>query len=248
MGCFRSVSGGRAQRHACAVVQPLQGASSTAEALYQHMQHHPDGGNAVASSSSHPALAETCCCLQVSVLDSPELNLDFCLELMSWNAEATQRALKLSAPGQAHHNCRMLFHHIIQAPAPQTTAPTSAGAAAPLPAAEGGAGTATATAHPGCLLEQLARSVASRRVTGFSARYGLRSMNSCCVCCTTFQAAVMPDCLPQGDGKFAVAPALLFCIVMKTDKCTSYQYWMSTLCRPWPHYLTRLVQAHHRWC
>lgn len=99
--------------------------------------------------------------MQVALHESPELDMDVCLQLMSWNKEAINRALKLSAPGKAARNCRILFHHLL----PGVAAPASAGAAQ---AAAGPAGSAGGSqpgaaaphpvAHPGCLLEQLARS------------------------------------------------------------------------------------------
>lgn len=103
--------------------------------------------------------------VQASELDTPELSIDVCLELMTLHTEATERALKLSAPGQAARNCRMLFHHLVPQMISQTAAaagsegvgesvsgpsgPGAAAAAAVVPAAP--------AAHPGCLLEQLAR-------------------------------------------------------------------------------------------
>jgi hypothetical protein len=111
--------------------------------------------------------------LQVQLQDSPELNLNFCLKLMAWNAEATARALKLSAPPQAPRNCRMLFHHLVAAAAAAPGAAAAAaagvggsaassegngsGGGAAAAAAAGAAAGAAPTAHPGCLLEHLAK-------------------------------------------------------------------------------------------
>eukprot|EP00882_Tetradesmus_deserticola_P020200 GHRQ01021777.1.p1 GENE.GHRQ01021777.1~~GHRQ01021777.1.p1 ORF type:complete len:385 (+),score=188.27 GHRQ01021777.1:1103-2257(+) len=91
---------------------------------------------------------------------------------MAWNAEATARALKLSAPPQAARNCRMLFHHLVAAAA--AAAGGTTGAAAAGISADGGEGSTSGggsgvpgaagagfapTAHPGCLLEHLARHI-----------------------------------------------------------------------------------------
>lgn len=127
----------------------------------------------------HGAMQQMLACVslicrpQVQRLEAPELNLDFCQKLMSWSAEATQRALKLSAPPQAAGNCRMLFHHMVVVPAAAGTGAVAGGAtggdaAGSAGGAGAGAGTASASAtaaavaagaHPGCLLEQLARYV-----------------------------------------------------------------------------------------
>ncbi|WIA33366.1 hypothetical protein OEZ86_006503 [Tetradesmus obliquus] len=104
---------------------------------------------------------------EVQLLDSPELNLNFCLKLMAWNAEATARALKLSAPPQAPRNCRMLFHHLVAAAAAPgggaAAAAGGSGASSEGNGSGGGAGAAAAgaapTAHPGCLLEHLAKHI-----------------------------------------------------------------------------------------
>jgi hypothetical protein len=99
---------------------------------------------------------------QVASHETPELDMDVCLQLMSWNKEAIQRALKLSAPNKAARNCRALFHHLLPGP---TGGPAASPAAAGQAGAGGSAGGAQAggapaphpVAHPGCLLEQLAR-------------------------------------------------------------------------------------------
>jgi hypothetical protein len=101
--------------------------------------------------------------VQVAVHETPELDMDVCLQLMSWNKEAINRALKLSAPNKAARNCRALFHHLL----PPAAASAMAAAASP---GQGGSAAGSAggsqqpgapaphpVAHPGCLLEQLAR-------------------------------------------------------------------------------------------
>lgn len=104
------------------------------------------------------------CAEEVASHESPELDMDVCLQLMSWNKEAIQRALKLSAPNKAARNCRALFHHLLPGP---TGGPAASPAAAGQAGAGGSAGGAQAggvpaphpVAHPGCLLEQLARHI-----------------------------------------------------------------------------------------
>lgn len=117
-------------------------------------------------SSKHfcPAAAAA---VQVASHETPELDMDVCLQLMSWNKEAIQRALKLSAPNKAARNCRVLFHHLLPGP---TRGPAPLPAAAVQAVAGGSAGGVQAggaaaphpVAHPGCLLEQLARLVDAR--------------------------------------------------------------------------------------
>jgi hypothetical protein len=123
-------------------------------------------GDQATCLSCHNRLLQTTVCLQVASRDTPELDMDICLQLMSWNKEAVQRALKLSAPGKAARNCRALFHHLL----PPAAASALAASAAPSQAAAGGSVggsvggvaehvVAHPVAHPGCLLEQLARLV-----------------------------------------------------------------------------------------
>lgn len=88
--------------------------------------------------------------------------MDVCLQLMSWNKEAINRALKLSAPGKAARNCRILFHHLLPgAAAPVLAAGSGPGQAGGQAGSAGGSQQGAAiphpVAHPGCLLEQLAR-------------------------------------------------------------------------------------------
>lgn len=113
--------------------------------------------------------------LQVAQQETAELSLEVCLKAMSWSRDATARCLKLSPPGQAPRNCRLLFHHM---PGGGTAGPGGGGgsgggvAGSTSEAAPGGAGGAAGgaagaaaaaaapaapSAHPGCLLEQLAR-------------------------------------------------------------------------------------------
>lgn len=101
--------------------------------------------------------------VQVAIHETPELDMDVCLQLMSWNKEAINRALKLSAPNKAARNCRALFHHLL--PAAAASALASAPVAGQAGSAAGSAGGSQQpgapaphpVAHPGCLLEQLAR-------------------------------------------------------------------------------------------
>lgn len=104
--------------------------------------------------------------MQVAIHETPELDMDVCLQLMSWNKEAINRAVKLSAPNKAARNCRAIFHHLL--PAAAASAMAAAAAASP---GQGGPAAGSAggsqqpvsapaphpVAHPGCLLEQLAR-------------------------------------------------------------------------------------------
>ncbi|KAF8067429.1 SEC10a [Scenedesmus sp. PABB004] len=105
------------------------------------------------------------CAEEAAQLDSPELSVPFCLALMRNSAEATARALKLSGPAHAARSARMLFHHLVAAPpaAAAAAAGGAGGAGAPGDAGAGGAGAAAGgaapAAHPGCLLEQLARHI-----------------------------------------------------------------------------------------
>ena len=102
-------------------------------------------------------------CVQVASHETPELDMDVCLQLMSWNKEAINRAVKLSAPGKAARNCRALFHHLLPAAAVSALAASAVPAQAAAGTAGSGGGTqpsaaaAHPVAHPGCLLEQLAR-------------------------------------------------------------------------------------------
>eukprot|EP00877_Chromochloris_zofingiensis_P003097 jgi/Chrzof1/12789/Cz07g07190.t1 len=69
-------------------------------------------------------------------VESPELSLMHSQMIIGWNNEAVSRCQRLSAPGQAPCNVRLLFHHVV---------------------VSGHSG----HAHPGCLLEQLARQIIS---------------------------------------------------------------------------------------
>jgi len=101
--------------------------------------------------------------LQVAAHETPVLDMDVCLQLMSWNKEAINRALKLSAPAKVARNCRALFHHLLPSSAASTlAAPAVSTPSAGGPGGSGGgsqqpAAAAHPVAHPGCLLEQLAR-------------------------------------------------------------------------------------------
>lgn len=95
--------------------------------------------------------------LQVALHETPELDMDVCLQLMSWNKEAINRALKLSAPGKAARNCRILFHHLLPGAAAAAGPAQAAGSAGSAGGSQPGAAAPHPVAHPGCLLEQLAR-------------------------------------------------------------------------------------------
>lgn len=83
---------------------------------------------------------------QCAELDSPELSLPLVNRVIDRSREATARAARLSAPSQAARNARVLFH-----------CPAGGGPSGGRGAPSAGGGEDGGGAHPGCLLEQLAR-------------------------------------------------------------------------------------------
>ncbi|KAI8464865.1 MAG: exocyst complex component Sec10-domain-containing protein [Monoraphidium minutum] len=89
--------------------------------------------------------------LEAAKHDGPELSLQLALRMMELHREATARAQKLSVASQLPRNVRMLFHSLSQ---------DGGGGGGGGGAGGGGARGGGGGAHPGCLLEQLARHIA----------------------------------------------------------------------------------------
>jgi hypothetical protein len=97
---------------------------------------------------------------QSAKLDGPELSLPLALKMMELHREATDRVQKLSTANQAPRNVRMLFqwHGDGDGRAGGASGGGAGGGGGGVGGGGGGAAAGGGSgAHPGCLLEQLAR-------------------------------------------------------------------------------------------
>eukprot|EP00879_Flechtneria_rotunda_P021220 GHRR01022353.1.p1 GENE.GHRR01022353.1~~GHRR01022353.1.p1 ORF type:complete len:769 (+),score=323.78 GHRR01022353.1:155-2461(+) len=140
---------------------------------------------------------------QVGEQDSPGLSLPFCQDLISRNKEAVNRALELSSQHQAPTVCRMLFHHLVPASQQAAAATAAANAQGAEGAAAGAAGTA---AHPGCLLEQLARHIIA------GVEYSLE------LCCASGLGSISNSIFRMGFGAISKSSSIQMAEAFVNDK------------------------------